>query len=149
MEIKYIHKIHDYQKYLKNIFMNFSYISDYFQYRIPSIEEYDFYKNKLSNIIIKKIWNQSLIDKRNKSNFLQKKGGIIDKIFLDTEDLIIPKLNSSELLLIQTHVNNDYNYKGIISVNMSHIPYGNKIEYYDINYITKKQDKRIINVYPY
>ena len=66
MEIKYISKIDSYHPYLKKIFTNFSYISSYYQYRIPNIEEYNFYKDKISDIVIKKIWDQYLIDQRKK-----------------------------------------------------------------------------------
>ena len=150
MEIKYISKIDSYQPYLKKIFTNFSYISSYYQYRIPNIEEYNLYKDKISEIVIKKIWDQYLIDQKKKIKSIERKGTGVDKNFLDSQDLLIPHLKSSELLLIQTCINNDYDYKGIISVNMGHIPYGNKTEYYDINYVTKKhKNKYIMDGYLY
>ena len=73
MEIKYISKIHSYHPYLKKIFTNFSYISSYYQYRIPNIEEYNFYKDKISEIVIKKIWDQYLIDQRKTFQCIIKK----------------------------------------------------------------------------
>lgn len=53
---------------------------------------------------------------------------------------MIPQLKSSELLLIQTCINNDYDYKGIISVNT--YSFKKIFQYY--YYMEKKSDKEEI-----
>ena len=136
MEITSIKKIDEHQKYLNDIFVNNEkLLGGYSKYKIPNMEEIDYYEKKVSNTLIKKIWEKNNDSIRNYMESLCKQNKKINKEeVLKKFKFMVPQIKSSNLLLIKGQVVAGMNYKAIVSVLFNNIPYGINTEYYEINY---------------
>jgi len=140
--LKSVIQIEDSKIYLKRIFKNFiSLNSNYHEFRLPSLEEINFFNERISLNFIRKIWSDDRNDKRNKYMYHDKKGGILDDSFLKNFRLKIPVINSAKLLLIQYDIYSEYNFNTIVSVNITNLSDGIKTEFYEVNYEKKTKSK--------
>jgi hypothetical protein len=136
MEITSIKKIDEHQKYLNDIFTNNEkLLGGYSKYKIPDMEEVDYYEKNVSNTLIKKIWEKNNDSIRNYMESLRKQNNKINKEeVLKKFKFVVPQIKSSSLLLIKGQVVAGMNYKAIVSILFNNIPYGINTEYYEIEY---------------
>ena len=134
MEITSFKKINKVSGYLKNLIKpDRNLMGGYSKFRIPSLEEINYYNDNVSQILMQNIWetnNTLFLDKiKNVCN-----DGNIEENSLEDCKLIVPQVKPSNILLIRSQVVAGLNYNAIVSIIFNDIPNRIRTEYYEINY---------------